>query len=174
MNIVWKKTEELKAYENNARKITDAAIEYVKTSIGNFGYLNPIVIDAHDVVVCGHVTLEACRRLDIPEVPCVLADDLTPAQIKAFRLADNKVATMAIWDKDKLKQEFEFLVSTDFTFDQLGFEGSVMAESQGVTFQEGGGSVDTPKNTSEEVDLGEYEDDKFEHTCPHCGLKFNV
>lgn len=170
MKIIVKKVDELKAYANNARKITDQGIEYVKTSIINFGYLNPIVVDKNDVVVCGHVTLEACKRLNMEKVACVIADDLTPNQVKAFRLADNKVASMAIWDKDKLRQEFEFLVSTDFTFDQLGFEGSVMTERENVTEI---GSGDMPKNTSEEVDLGEYEDEAFAYTCPHCGLKFN-
>lgn len=172
MKIVFKNPEELKAYGNNARKITDVGIEYVKTSIINFGMLNPIVIDKNDVIICGHVTCEACKRLGKTSVACVLADDLTPAQVKAYRLADNKVASMAIWDKDKLREEFDYLVTTDFTFDQLGFDkGQVMGTT--TTAEGDEGAAERPKNTSTEVNLDDFEDDAFEYECPHCGLKFN-
>lgn len=168
MKIVFKNPEELKAYANNARQITEAAVEYVKTSIINFGYINPVVIDKNDVIVCGHVTVEASKRCGKNSIACVLADDLTPQEVKAFRLADNKVATMAIWDKDKLKTEFEFLVSTDFTFDTLGFDDSLVSGTEVEQMP-----VDMPKNTSGEVDLDDFADDKFKYECPHCGLKFN-
>lgn len=168
MKIVFKDPESLKAYQNNARRITDESIEYVKTSIINFGYLNPVVIDRKDVIVCGHVTVQAAIRCGMKKVACVLADDLTENEIKAFRLADNKVATMAIWDKEKLRTEFEFLVKTDFTFDQLGFDEGMVTETDVR-----GAAVNPTENKGGEVDLGEFEDEKFAHECPHCGLKFN-
>ena len=91
MDIVEKKIKDIKPYENNARK-NDEAVQYVAESIREFGFRVPIVIDKNNVIVCGHTRYKASKELGLEKVPCVVADDLTDEQIRAFRLADNKVA----------------------------------------------------------------------------------
>lgn len=104
LQIEYLPTEELIPYENNPRH-NDEAVEYVANSIKDFGFKVPIVIDANNVIVSGHTRLKAAKRLGLTELPCIRADDLTEEQIKAFRLADNKVGEIATWDTDKLMQE---------------------------------------------------------------------
>ena len=117
MEIVEKKVGELKAYENNPRK-NDNAVEAVANSIREFGFKVPIVIDSNDVIVCGHTRLKAAIQLGMETVPCIIANDLTDEQIKAFRLADNKTAELATWDFSKLFDEIQGinLDMTDFGF----------------------------------------------------------
>jgi ParB/RepB/Spo0J family partition protein len=81
---------ELKPYEKNPRR-NDASVEYVANSIKEFGFKVPIVIDRDGVIVAGHTRYKAAKKLGMEKVPCIVADDLSEAQIKAFRLADNKV-----------------------------------------------------------------------------------
>ena len=76
-------------------------------SISNFGFQQPIVIDSNNVVVCGHTRLLASKKLGVEKVPCIVADDLTDEQIKAFRLADNKVSEQSEWDFDLLNEEID-------------------------------------------------------------------
>ena len=76
MEIIYKKTSDLIPYEKNARK-NDKAVKYVAKSIEQFGFKQPIIIDSHNVVVCGHTRLKASERLGFEEVPCIVADDLT-------------------------------------------------------------------------------------------------
>jgi DNA modification methylase len=111
------KIADLKAYENNPRK-NEKAVDAVANSINSFGFKVPVIIDKNNVVVAGHTRLMACKKLGIDEVPCVIADDLTEDQIKAFRIADNKTAELADWDFDKLKEE---LGSIDIDMEQFGF-----------------------------------------------------
>lgn len=93
-------------YENNPR-LNDQAVEAVKASIEEFGFKVPIVIDKDNVIVCGHTRQKAAIQLRMREVPCVVADDLTDEQIRAFRLADNKTAELAEWDFDLLNEEIQ-------------------------------------------------------------------
>lgn len=106
-------------YENNPRKNTDA-VQYVKNSIKEFGFRIPMVLDAENVIVCGHTRFLAAQELGMTEVPCTYADDLTEEQIKAFRLADNKTAEMSAWDFEKLELELSELPGIDMS--DFGFE----------------------------------------------------
>lgn len=118
-NVVWKDPNELTPYEKNARK-NDATVPYLVNSIKRFGFRVPIVIDAKGIVVCGHTRLKAALNLGMEKVPCVVADDLTDAEIKAFRLADNKIAEMSGWDFEALDLELEEL-KIDFDGDMIDF-----------------------------------------------------
>ena len=123
MKVQEKRTEELVPYEQNPRR-NDGAVDAVAASIKEFGFKVPIVIDKDNVVVAGHTRLKAAEQLGIETVPCIVADDLTDEQIKAFRLADNKTAEMAEWDFEKLIPELkgiEELNMEAFGFDD-GFE----------------------------------------------------
>ncbi len=118
MQIINKATDELKPYKRNPRK-NDGAVDAVAASIKEFGFKVPIVIDAGGEIIAGHTRFKAAKKLGLKEVPCIIADDLTPDQIKAFRLADNKTAELSDWDFELLQLELSDiqLDMTDFGFD---------------------------------------------------------
>lgn len=121
MEIVMKQTEDLQAYKYNPRD-NDNAVDIVAESIKEFGFKVPLVITGENVIVCGHTRLRAAKRLGIREVPCIVADDLTPEQIKAFRLADNKTSEFAEWDFAALERELEELTAFDVDMSKFGFD----------------------------------------------------
>lgn len=108
MNIVMRKTNSLIPYVNNPRK-NDDAVDMVASSIKNFGFKVPIIIDGNDEVIAGHTRLKAAKKLKLKEVPCIVANDLNEQQIKAFRIADNKVSELSTWDDELLQIELEGL-----------------------------------------------------------------
>lgn len=113
--------DDIKPYKNNPR-LNEEAIPYVMNSIKEFGFKNPIILDKNNVIVAGHTRLESAKRLDMEEVPVIYADDLTEEQIKAFRLADNKVAEKSMWDYIKLDEELENILDVDmsmFNFENI-------------------------------------------------------
>ena len=119
LKIIYKDISELKEYENNPR-LNDDAVDVVANSIRNFGWKVPIVIDKDDVIVTGHTRIKAARRLGISQIPCIIASDLSPDQIKAYRLADNSAAEKSGWDMDKLDIELEDLEDL-FNMEDFGF-----------------------------------------------------
>ena len=128
MKIIERKVEELIPYVNNPRN-NEAAVDFVAASIKEFGFKNPIIIDKDGVIVAGHTRHAAAKKLGLESGPCIMADDLTEQQIKAFRLADNKTAELATWDLEKLEIELEGiddLEMTDFGFEELEDSGDVV------------------------------------------------
>ena len=123
LKIEYVDINNIKPYENNPRD-NSKAIEQVAKSIKEFGFKVPIVIDENNTIVTGHTRYEACKQLGINEIPCIKASDLTEKQIKAFRLADNKVSDYSIWDNKKLLQELDELNFDIFT----GFDMSDLFE----------------------------------------------
>ena len=119
LKIIYKTLNELKPYDENPRH-NEQAVDAVANSIENFGFKVPIVIDKDDVIVCGHTRYLASQQLGLNEVPCVIADDLTDEQIKAYRLVDNKVAELSEWDFSLLDKELAELENIDMS--QFGFE----------------------------------------------------
>ena len=118
MNIIEKDINEIIPYINNPR-VNDDAVDKVAASIKEFGFKVPCVISSDNVIVTGHTRIKAAKKLGMTTVPCIVADDLTEAQIKAFRLVDNKVSEFSEWDFEKLGIEFEGL---DFELEEFGFE----------------------------------------------------
>ena len=116
-----KSIDEIIPYVNNPRK-NDNAVDKVASSIKNFGWKVPIVIDNNNEIVAGHTRYKAAKKLGIKEIPCVVADDLTKAQIKAYRIADNRVAEEATWDEELLKIEFEGIKDMDLDIALTGFD----------------------------------------------------
>ena len=127
MKIFDKKLNEIKPYEKNPRK-NDASVPLVAKSIEEFGFKVPIVIDKDGTIVCGHTRYKAAKRLNLETVPCIVADDLTEAQIKAFRLADNKVGDASEWDMPLLSEELADLGEFDMT--DLGFEDTDLEDPE--------------------------------------------
>lgn len=129
MKIVEKNINEIKPYEKNPRK-NDEAVKYVAESIKQFGFKVPIVIDKKNVIVAGHTRYKASKKLGIEVIPCVIADDLKDEQIKAFRLADNKVSEKADWDFDLLNEEIDDILNIDMQ--EFGFDIEVDEEEQEI------------------------------------------
>lgn len=117
--IVLIDTDKVKPYEKNARK-NDEAVKYVAESIKQFGFRQPLIVDKDNVIICGHTRHKAAKKLGLKKIPCIYAKDLTEEQVKAYRLADNKVAEKAEWDYDLLDEEIEEL--PEFDFEDFGFE----------------------------------------------------
>lgn len=126
MNIKNVKIDTLIPYVNNPRNNTDA-IDKVASSIKEFGFRVPIVIDKNNIVVTGHTRLLASKKLGLEEVPVIVADDLTEAQIKAFRIADNKVSEYSTWDIDLLRNELDMLEELNFDLDLVNIDYSDFA-----------------------------------------------
>lgn len=127
VNIKAVKVAELKAYENNPRK-NKKAVEAVAKSIDTFGFKVPIIIDKDGVIIAGHTRKAAAEELGLEVVPCIIADDLTPEQAAAFRLADNKTAELSEWDDDKLAEEIKALRDFAVDLSEFGFDLSEFEE----------------------------------------------
>lgn len=126
----------VKPYENNPR-INDGAVDAVATSIREFGFRQPIVVDTDGVIICGHTRYKAAQKLGLEKVPVHVAKDLTPEQIKAYRIADNKSAELADWNYDLLPIELAELQEMDFDLDLLGFDDKELAKLLNPGVQEG-------------------------------------
>lgn len=133
MQIIEKSITEITPYEKNPRK-NDEAVEYVANSIKEFGFKVPIVIDKNGVIVAGHTRYKAAQVLGIEKLPCIIADDLTEEQIKAFRIADNKVGELAEWDFDLLDEEIDGIFDIDMS--EFGFD-SDFEEKEEIKKEEG-------------------------------------
>lgn len=114
MNIVEKRIDEIRPYENNPR-FNDEAVEYVAESIKQYGWKQPIVVDVSGVIIAGHTRYKAAKLLGMDTVPVLVASDLTADQVKAYRLADNKVSDYSQWDNKLLLQELDEIPDDMFT-----------------------------------------------------------
>lgn len=127
MNIIEKSIESIIPYDKNPR-LNDEAVKYVAESIKHFGFKVPIIIGQDNVIIAGHTRIKAAKELGYKTVPCIVADDLTPEQIKAFRLADNKVAEKAEWDFDLLGEELDNIMNIDM--EAFGFDFEIEEEEE--------------------------------------------
>lgn len=127
MKIEMLAIDEVQEYEDNPRDIPEEAVEGVARSIREFGFKNPVIVDADNVLVAGHTRVRAARRLGMEEVPAIRADDLTPEQIRAFRIADNKLHELAQWNYDLLPIELGELQEMDFDLGLIGFDEDELA-----------------------------------------------
>ncbi|NLB81562.1 MAG: ParB N-terminal domain-containing protein [Clostridiaceae bacterium] len=121
MEIKMIDISKLKPYEKNPRH-NDAGVDALAESIKQFGFKVPIVIDENMVIVAGHTRLKAALKLKLKQIPCVIADNLSNNQIKAFRLADNKISEMSEWDYASLFDELDKLKVRDINMETFGFE----------------------------------------------------
>lgn len=127
MKIEVRPIKDIKPYENNPR-LNDAAIDAVAASLREFKFRQPIVVDTEGVIICGHTRYKAALKLGLEKVPVHVAKDLTPAQIKAYRIADNKSAELAAWNYDLLPIELADLQGMEFDLGLLGFDEGELAQ----------------------------------------------
>lgn len=136
LEIKYVNIEDIKPYENNPR-FNDNAVEYVKNSIKEFGFKVPMILDKDNKIVCGHTRYKSALELGIKEIPVIYADDLTEEQIKAFRIADNKVSEFAEWDIELLAEELE---NIDIDMTEFGVE-NIEADIEPLEYNEPVGGV---------------------------------
>jgi len=117
----------IRPYEANPR-VNDQAVDAVATSLREFGFRQPIVVDGDSVIIVGHTRWKAARKLGLAKVPVHVATDLSPEQIKAYRIADNQTATLAEWDFDLLPIELKDLQGADYDLSLLGFDDGELAK----------------------------------------------
>lgn len=169
MQIVEKDINSLVPYENNPRQ-NEGAVQFVANSIKEFGFRVPIIVDADNVIVAGHTRLLAAKELGLETVPCVVASDLTPQQVKAFRLADNKVAEASGWDYEKLEQELADIMNPE-ELDEL------QQELEGIDMTQFGfadSGTDNLQDIFEDAPQSHHEKKPKTVCCPHCGETFEI
>lgn len=167
--------EAVKPYEKNPR-VNDDAVDAVAASLREFGWKQPIVVDAEGVIIAGHTRWKAARKLGLATVPVHAATDLTPEQVRAYRIADNQTATLAEWDMEILPLELKELEAADYDLSLLGFDADDLAKLMDGDITEGLTDPDeVPEPPDEPVTqrgdlwlLGAYT------TCPHCGERNEI
>lgn len=153
-------------YVNNSRTHTENQINQIASSIKEFGFTNPVLIDGENGIIAGHGRVLAAQKLDIDQIPCIELSHLTEAQKKAYVIADNKLALNAGWDEELLKIELEALNNLEFDINLLGFDDF---------------ELETILDADHNFEPGsEHEQGKLDELspkfiiCPHCGEKFNA
>ena len=149
----------IKPYENNPRKLSEKAIEKVALSLKEYGFRQPIVVDKDNIIVAGHTRFRASKKLGLTQVPVSIIDNLTPEQINAYRIADNRVSEDNQWDFPLLNLEIEDLKKDKFDLPILGF-----TEEELKKFM----SVDT-FNPTDKDDQSQI--DEASEKCETCGQK---
>ncbi|MBF0710474.1 site-specific DNA-methyltransferase [Gemella sp. GL1.1] len=140
--------DKLIPYVNNARTHSGQQIKKLRSSLREFGFINPVIIDSQYNIIAGHGRVEAAKEENIKEVPCVLVDHLTDAQKKAYILADNRMALDAGWDEDLLRVEIEALTAEDFDLELTGFDAVDLSK----IFDEGNDTKDDDFDVEEELE----------------------
>ncbi len=132
-----RKVSDLIPYVNNSRTHSEEQTTQIASSIKEFGFTNPVLIDEDGGLIAGHGRLLAAQKLSLDEVPCIVLNGLTEAQKKAYIIADNQLPLNAGWDLDKLKLEIETLGELDFDIDLLGFDDEFLDGLLDVQTEEG-------------------------------------
>jgi len=154
--------EQIKPYKKNPRKNEKAVPEVVK-SLREFGFRQPLVVDSNMVLIVGHTRLLAAKELGLATVPVHIASTLTPAQVRAYRIADNRSHDKSEWDVTLLNEELGELFEMDEKFDIefMDFGDFGPGEEKEKEIKEG----------SKELDEEEFSE--FDHKCPKCGFEYD-
>lgn len=153
MKIIYKNINEVNPYVNNPRN-NEESVDAVANSIKEFGWKVPCVIDKNGVLVTGHTRLKAAKKLGLTEIPCIIADDLTDEQIKAYRLADNRVGESSTWDLTKLKVELDS-ISDDLNMEDFNFLEEDLQELEASSFPKC--KKNEVDNYSKKIDIPQYQ-----------------
>ena len=181
IKFIYKKTNELIPYCNNSRTHSEEQVMKLCSSIKEFGFISPVVIDKDGGILAGHGRVLAAKKLGLDDVPCVIEEHLSEAQKKAYIIADNRLALDADWDDDLLRVEMEFLKENDFDIALTGFDDDeidgILGDFEAITADDfiGGDHEDKKETRSDDDD---DDDDKTETddglivACPKCGHRF--
>lgn len=193
LKVTYDKPENLKPYANNNKYHSEDQILRLASSIQAYGWTQPIVVDKNNVIIAGAGRREAALKLKLKEVPVYVADHLTENEVKAARIADNKVSSNE-YNNDAIKFDLGFLNTQDFNLSLTGldqveldmllkdnviddnFLRSVIGEFQNTGMNAPNpvvGEVTRPelKNSSQEMDINSF--DNFKHECPKCGFEWD-
>lgn len=159
----------IKPYEKNPRNNDEAAAKLCD-SIRAFGFRVPVLIDDQNVIICGHTRHKAAKMLGMTELPCIHASDMTPAQVRAYRIADNKYGEMSVWDMSLLRGELEALSDMQFDVSCLGFGQDEMEEVLNFEYE----VVEPSFDEEEDIDTDRYKNFadqiQYEPTGRNCSL----
>lgn len=133
--IIYKQIRDLKPYKKNAKKHPKSQVEQIANSIKEFGFTQPVLIDSNNSVVAGHGRILGAKKAGLKEVPTICLDDLTPWQVKAYRLADNKLNESS-WDYDFLGEELNSILDLDMSL--FGFDSDIEFSSFDIEKKETG------------------------------------
>jgi ParB-like chromosome segregation protein Spo0J len=165
LEVAYIATTDLIPYANNPRTHSDQQVSQVASSIKEFGFNNPILIDEHNGIIAGHGRLAAAQKLDLKLVPTITLAGLSEAQRKAYVIADNKLTENGGWDYDLLAVEIERLTELEIDVDLTGFDAEeLQVITQNVDFE--------PASENEQGALDRL-DPKWIH-CPNCGSQFDL
>jgi ParB-like chromosome segregation protein Spo0J len=173
--IEFRSIDSIRPYEKNPR-VNDDAVDAVAASLKEFGFRSPIVVDGDGVIICGHTRLKAAQKLGLAKVPVHVAKDLTPDQVKALRIADNKTSDLSDWDYDILPIELAELQDAGFDLGILAFDEDELSKLLSAEPTEGLTDDDAvPEPPKEAITqpgdlwlLGAYT------VCPHCKERNDV
>ena len=173
LEYVLKPVAELTANPRNARTHSKDQIKKISASIKEFGFIAPAIIDKDGVLIAGHGRMEAAKKLKMTEIPCVIADHLTPAQLRAYMLADNRIQLDGGWDEEILKIELSELAALDFDLSFTGFDVSeVSSYVRRVDVDEIEDDVPEPP-TIPKSKLGDIWLLGAYYQCSNCGKEFS-
>ena len=159
------KISDLKALSQNVRNHPEHQLEAMVRSIRDFGFINPIIINAENEILVGNGRTEAAKRAGLDEIPAIRVTNLTPDQEKAVAIIENKLTEEGSWDYELLNSEIEAI---GIDMEQYGFENFLEQAADGS--EPGREHI---KAENEELSLDLFEDEEFEYTCDACGFRFN-
>ena len=160
-------TASLVPYARNAKKHDAAQVAAIAGSIREFGFNNPVLIDADNGIIAGHGRTLAAHQLGLATVPCLRLTHLTDSQRRAYILADNRLAEIGGgWDSDMLAAELEALAAEGFNIEDIGFDAGAFEK---LNPPEPVPSI-VPESSTQEIDVDSF---NMEHRCPRCGFEFD-
>ena len=164
--IILQPVEVLVPYARNSRTHSDEQVAQIAASIREFGFTNPVLIDAAGGIIAGHGRVMAAKQLGLDTVPCITLGHLSEAQKRAYIIADNKLALNAGWDNELLALELSALDGLGFDLELTGFDLGEIADLLGV----GDAQDDAPPSSTKEIDPDDY---SMGCKCPRCGFEFD-
>jgi hypothetical protein len=175
------KLTDIKPYWRNPRD-NEKAIQAVKQSIKEFGFNQPLILDADNVIIAGHTRFKALQELGVKEIPCIIKVDLSAQQAKAYRIADNKTSEMAEWDMSKLIPELREIEAIDsmeiyfpkISLDELLQKTAGAGDTMKMPTQEAIGKVQAKLEATFTENSKARQSAYVEVTCPHCAESFHV
>lgn len=166
LKVVYESIGKITPYERNARVHDETQIDQIVNSIKEFGFTNPILIDANNIIVAGHGRYEAALKLGMEMVPTIKLGHLTNEQRRAYTIADNQIALNSSWDLNLLQLEIGELQQVGVKLELIGLDDFKLKD----LFLD---HDKDPKEIKGGRELDESEFSNFDHQCPKCGFEFN-